>query len=142
MTTPASPLPPVRHALPDEALRGACLADRISLAVSWALRACSLSRSEVARRISADLGQVVSVNMLDGYASQARQDHRITLERFMALIAATGQHDLLGLVCAPSGAAAVPDRYVDLIELQLIEARLLALAEARRAALDPGKLAS
>jgi hypothetical protein len=75
-----------RHKIPDGAARAATLTDRISLAVAWALKSCDLPREEVACRMSAHLVHVVSVNILHGYAAQSKLDHRITLERFMALI--------------------------------------------------------
>ncbi len=59
--------------------------------------------------------------MLDAYASEARTDHRIPLERFIALIEVTGCLDLLGLVTEPFDHVVVPERYGAIIELHLIE---------------------
>ena len=128
-------LPVVRLAMPEGAARAPSMGERISLAVSWALRRCDLPRAEIAVRISDLLGERVSPHMLDGYASQSRLDHRITLERFIALVEVTGARELLGFVCAPFGVAAVPAEYAELIELDLIEAELLAVQDRRRAAL-------
>ena len=140
--TPAISQPVAQHVMPSDIARATSLADRISLAVAWALRTCPLSREEVALRMSRALGQVVSVHMLAGYASQAREDHRITLERFIALVEATGRLELLGFVCGPFGAAAVPASHVELIELELIEAELRAIADRRREAVDRRRIAS
>lgn len=38
-----------------------------------------------------NLSEEISKNMLDAYAIEAREDHKITLERGVALIVSTGQ---------------------------------------------------
>ena len=102
-------------------VRGSRMASRISQAVSLALRDCDRSRAEVARVMSADLGYPVSEATLDAYASEAKEAHKITLERFIALIEATGCHDLLGFVAEIFGFACVPQKYAEIIELHQIE---------------------
>lgn len=103
------------------AVRGNRMASRISQAVSLALKNCDRSRAEVARIMSADLGYTISETTLDAYASEAKETHKITLERFIALIEATGCHDLLGFVAEIFDHACVPQRFADLIELHQIE---------------------
>ena len=66
--------------------------------------------------------------MLDQYASPARKDHKITLERFIALVAVTDCHDLLGFVASFSDFAVVPEEYLADIKIAKTEA-LIADAE-------------
>lgn len=98
-----------------EVTQGGTLDGKISRAVSHALRTTSIRREAVASQMSEYLGQTVTENMLDQYASSARKDHKITLERFIALVAVTGCHDLLGFVAGFSDFAVVPSEYLDVI---------------------------
>lgn len=102
-------------------LNGNRLGSKISRAVALALKECGKSRAEVAARMSEELGYAVSADMLDAYASEAKEGHRITLERFIALITATGCLDLLGFVAGLFDHVMVHGRYASLIELHLIE---------------------
>lgn len=105
----------------EELAPGGRIAARISRAVALALKECGKSRAEIARAMSDELGASVSEAMLDAYASQAKEGHRITLERFIALAQATGCVDLIGFVAGFFGQVVVPERYAALIELHLIE---------------------
>ncbi|WP_319774442.1 hypothetical protein [Breoghania sp.] len=102
-------------------VRGNRMANRISQAVSIALRGSQLSRADIAARMSDELGYQVSEATLDAYASEAKETHKITLERFIALIEVTGCHDLLGFIAEFFGFRVVPQKYADLIELHLLE---------------------
>lgn len=102
-------------------LPGNRIASRISRAVALALRDCGKTRAEVAALMSAELGYPVSEATLDAYASEAKETHKISLERFVALIMATGCNDLLGFVAAFFDHVVVPERFASLIELHLIE---------------------
>lgn len=102
-------------------LAGNRLGSKISRAVALALKECGKSRIEVAARMSEELGYAVSVDMLDAYASEAKESHRITLERFVALVTATGCLNLLGFVAGLFDHVVVPDRYGAIIELHLLE---------------------
>ncbi|WP_163266511.1 hypothetical protein [Chelativorans alearense] len=113
--------PQVAVGFAKDQLPGNRLASRISRAVALALKDCSLSRAEVAARMSDELGYPVSESMLDAYASEAKEGHKITLERFIALVEATGCHDLLGFVAELYGYVVVPERYASLIELHLLD---------------------
>lgn len=104
-----------------EQLAGNRLGSKISRAVALALRECGKPRADIAARMSEELGYPVSVDMLDAYASEAKESHRITLERYVALVTATGCLDLLGFVAALFDHLVVPDKYVAIIELHLLE---------------------
>lgn len=113
------------------------LQNRIARIVSRALRDArddrGLSRAEVASRMSNELGRSVSDDTLDKWASEASEAHRIPLDAFIALIAATGATELLGFVPGLSGFVVVPKRYKAYIDLQLLDEHEaeLALHKAR-----------
>lgn len=125
--------PQVAVTLPGDAPRGGTLGGRIARALSQAMANSSLSREEIASAMTEYLGELVTKNMLDAYASQAREEHRISLERFIALVEVTGATGLLGFVAEAFGMVVVPAKYADLIELHFIDEQLQTL-EARRAA--------
>ena len=83
--------------------------------------------------MTAELGRSVSSDILDKWASEASEDHRIPLDAFIALVAATGANELLGFVPGLSGFVVVPKRYKAFIDLQLLEEheRELAVHKAR-----------
>lgn len=98
-------------------IRGGTLAARISRAVSVALRDAGVSRRTIAARMTVFLGEAVSAAMLDAYASVARDAHRISLPRFLALVHATGDRRLLELLAEPMEWAVIERRHLPLIEL-------------------------
>lgn len=116
-----------------EQLAGNRLGSKISRAVALALKDCGKTRAEIAQQMSEELGYAVSADMLDAYASEAKESHRITLERFVALITVTGCLDLLGFVVGLFGHVVVPERYASLIELHLIEEHEREVARRKQA---------
>ncbi|MFG1318041.1 hypothetical protein [Xanthobacter autotrophicus] len=92
------------------------------------------SREQVAEAMGAFLGRSISKATLDTWASPARCSNRIPLDAFVALIEATGDHDLLGFLPGQHGYVVVPEKYADLIELHLIEEKEAEIAR-RKAAL-------
>lgn len=118
----------------DASVRAATIHGRISRAISAALKECGAERAEIARRMSAFLGETVTTNMLNAYASQAREDHAINLPRFMALLAATGDRRLLQVLAEDLGWAVIEKKHLPLIELAAVQDRLSEL-EAHRALL-------
>lgn len=102
-------------------IRGNRLASQISQAVALALKQSDLSRAEIAAGMSAELGYQISENMLANYASEGAESHRITLERFIALIEVTGCIDLLGFVAGRFDRVVVDRRYQALINVHLAE---------------------
>ncbi len=117
----------------EHAVRAATIEARIARAVSAAMKDSKLSRDEIADRMAEFLGAPVPKNMLDAYASQAREDHVISLPRFLALIHATGDQRLLQTFADMFGWAVVPARFVHLIELASARAREDEMKRARRA---------
>lgn len=122
----------------DVAGRGS-LGNRIARLISRAMRDAkdenaNLGRAEIAARMTESLGRSVTAAILDKWASEAAEEHRIPLDAFVALIEATGQHRLLGFLPSLFGFAVVPSRYVDMIELQQLQEHEEAVA-ARKAVL-------
>ncbi|MBS3961462.1 MAG: hypothetical protein KGZ61_06480 [Sandarakinorhabdus sp.] len=65
------------------------------------------SRAEIAGHVSAMLGDDVSKNMLDAYASEGRDDHNVSAARWLAMIAATQRFDILDAIISRIGARAL-----------------------------------
>lgn len=116
------PEPVVRFA--EERVRASTLSGRISRAVAEGLKdsaAGGVDRGEVARRMSSFLGEEVSLNMVNAYASQAREDHVISLPRFLALLHATQDRRLLELLLEPFGWSVIERKFLPLIELAAVQ---------------------
>jgi len=125
--------PEVVRAFDPAMVRGGTLAARIARAVSVALHDCHMDREDVARRMSIYLGARVSKAMLDAYASAAREDHAISLPRFMALIDATGDRRLLELLAEGFGWAVIERRHLPLIDMAAVTEQMDELAKRRDA---------
>jgi len=108
---------------PEEQVRAATFAARLSRAVAAALHDAEDCRETIAARMSAFLGERVSPAMLDAYASQAREDHKISVPRFLALLHATRDRRLLELLAEPMGWAVIERRHLPLIEVAAIRER-------------------
>lgn len=78
---------------------------QISRAVSTMLKEDPRSREVIAAEMSVLLDEEVSRHMLDAYASPAREEHKVIMSRFLALVAVTGRHDLLDTLLREIGAA-------------------------------------
>ena len=105
-------------------VRAATVAHLICRAVSAALRDADQSRSDIAKRMSDFLGgEPLTVNMLNAYASPARQDHSISMVRFIALLHATKDRRLLELLAEPLGWAVIERKYLPLIDLAAVTER-------------------
>ena len=103
------------------AFPGSRLASRISRAIARAMGDCGKTRPEIAALMSERLGQKVTGTMLEAYASEAKTGNNITVERFVALIHATGKTELLGFLAEGFDMAVIPKRFENVIELALIE---------------------
>lgn len=92
-------------------------------AVSVILRGDLRTRFEIAGAMSALLDDEVTKLMLDAYASEAREGHRISFDRFLALVAATGRYDVLGQLLRQIGAQLLVGEEVYLAEIGHLEAQ-------------------
>lgn len=113
------PPQPVQAFEPDR-VRAVSLNGQIARAVAAALKECGMPREEVARRMGDFLGDKVSTNMLDAYASQARTEHPISLPRYLALTHATRDQRLLELFAQMFGWSVIDRKYLPMIELAAV----------------------
>ncbi len=104
----------------EQSVRAVTIAGKVCRAVAQTLKESALSRQEIARRMSAYLGEDVSVNMLNAYASEARETHVINTVRFIALLHATGDRRLLEIVAEIFGWVVIEKKFLPLIELAAI----------------------
>lgn len=101
----------------EQMVRAATISGKIALAVSRILADVKvrekepLEREDVARRMGEFLGEEVSKNMLDAYASQSREDHKISVPRAVALMHATDDYRLLTLLAEELGLTVIPRKY-------------------------------
>lgn len=112
-------------------IRGSRIASQISQVVAAALK--GHDREVVAQRMSAELGYPISKLMLDNYASERAEAHKISLERFIALIEATDCVDALDFIASRLGHIVVPERFGAIIEMNLIEQHEAELARHKQA---------
>lgn len=77
---------------------------RIAGTVATILNSDQRTRSVLAAEMSDLLDEHVSKEMLDAYASPAREGHKVPMSRFLALVAVTGRHDLLDPLMREIGA--------------------------------------
>lgn len=109
----------------DVAGRGA-LENKIARSISRALKDAKdtgNSRANVAKAMSDYLGRAISEDMVNKWASEASDSNRIPLDAFIALVDATGIHDLFGLVVGSFGYVAVPDKYASIVTLHIARER-------------------
>lgn len=101
----------------EELVRAATLGSKVSKAVAQSLHDARvreenpLDREHVAEAMSAYLGDDVPKNTLDAYASQARETHNISVIRAMALMNATSDFRLLGMIAEELGLTVIPRKY-------------------------------
>jgi hypothetical protein len=112
--------PPQPERFDEPKVRAASVGARISRAVAAALADCDLSREEIAQQLGAYLGEAVSPNVLNAYASQAREGHKIAACRLLALVHVTGDRRLLELLAEPFGWTVIERRFLKMIELAAV----------------------
>jgi len=101
----------------NRSVRAATLGSEIAMALSEILKSATsadggkLEREDVARRMGDYLGKNVSPNVLNAYASQAREGHNITVARLCALMHATGDFRLLKLLAEKFDLTLIPRKY-------------------------------
>jgi len=105
----------------DHLVRAATIRAQVCRATAAALNDCKRPREEIAQRMSDFLGERVSKAMLDAYASQAREDHALSLPRFVALLHVTQDRRLLELIAEMFGWSVVERRHLPLIELAALQ---------------------
>ncbi|WP_417846982.1 DNA transposition protein [Thalassospira povalilytica] len=104
-----------------ERVRASSFSQRISRAVSEVLKDCGKSREDIAAAMTEYAGEEVTKNMLDAYASMARESHTINLERAFALLHATGDARIFGMELERFDLAVIPERYLGAVDDAMIE---------------------
>lgn len=104
----------------------------LASAVGVMLKGDPRTRADVAGAVSELLGETVSKQMLDAYASEARGAHNISAARFLTLVAATQRYDVLDAVCRRIGCKILVGEQVHLAELGDIIAQLRSLEDRKR----------
>lgn len=105
-----------------ERVRAASLGKTLSKAISEVLKSHGGSRADVARKMSDYLDEQVGENILNAYASEARDEHIINIVRFIALIHVTRDRRPLELIASMFGWSVVEQRHLPAIEMaELLE---------------------
>lgn len=104
----------------------------ICRSVSEILKGDDRPREFISAEMSLLLDEEVSKAMLDAYASQAREDHKVPMSRFMALIAVTKRHDVLDRLMREIGAAVLVGEEVQTARIGQIDAQIARLNEERK----------
>ncbi len=97
-------------------IRAADAKAKWAIAVSLALKSCKMSREEIARQMGEYLGEKISVDALNAYASQGKDTHIINAVRLEALLRVTDCKDLANTFVDVINCRAVPKDYVPHIE--------------------------
>jgi hypothetical protein len=116
------------------------LEQRISRCVGAMLNSDSRPRELLAAEMSILLDEEVSRAMLDAYSSPARDQHKVPMSRFLALVAVTQRHDLLDPLMREIGAALLIGEEVKTARLGQIERAMAMLEEERRKFRPPRRL--
>lgn len=103
--------PPLVQAFSPTQVRAATRRAAHSKSVATVLRDCDQPREAVAEAMAAYLEEPIGKSALDGYASEAREDHVINVVRLEGLIHATTDIRPLQLMAEPFGYIVVPKRY-------------------------------
>ena len=112
-------------------IRGSRIASQISQVVAAALK--GHDREVIAERMSAELGYPISKLMLDNYASERAEAHKISLERFIALIEATDCVDAMAFIAERFDQVVVPVKYAAIIKKNQLEEHKKKLARYEQA---------
>ena len=110
---------PVVARYAEEQVRAATMAARMARAVTATLKAAG-DRAKVAGDMSKYLGERVTENMLNQYASQANAQHTIPAHRLIALAIVTGDARLINALLTDTGLIAVEAKYEQLIDREVL----------------------
>lgn len=115
-----------------EAADLAGLEQRISRAVARALKDDERARETIAAEMSVLLDEEVSAHMLNAYASPAREEHKVPMSRFWALIAVTDRFELLNTLLREIGAALLVGEEIHTARLGHIDRQIARLQAERK----------
>ena len=115
-------------------VRAASLRARIAKAVAETLKAAPMPREQIADKMSDWLGEAVGKNMLDAYASEAREEQTISVLRLAALIHVTGDARLLQLIAEMFGHSVIDEKYLTWVEVGQLADKKVSIDRAFEAA--------
>jgi desulfoferrodoxin (superoxide reductase-like protein) len=102
----------------DEAItRAGTLRSAVARAVSASMKDSGKTRSQLASEMTDSLGEEVTENMLNAYASEARESHTIPYVRLVALAQVTGDARLLQIGAEQIGHVVADLRYMEWIKV-------------------------
>lgn len=105
-------LPEPMPAFKKEEIRAGTVEGKIAKGISGTLKEDSRSREEIAEEMSIWLSdEKMTKNMLDAYASFAREEYKITLARFWALTVTTGDVRILQEIAKDAGYMVIKEQY-------------------------------
>lgn len=81
-------------------------------------------RQAIAKAMSQLMGERVSKEMLDAYASEARDEHNISAARWWALVAATGRYDIADAIAKEAGARIISGEEIVVTEIGHLQAEI------------------
>lgn len=110
-----------------EVVRAASLRATLAKGVGAALKESDKGREVIASEMGDYLGEIVPKSMLDAYASESREEHVISMVRFLALVHATRDFRLLQMLAEPFGMAVVEARYLPAIRQAVIDDKIAEL---------------
>ena len=129
--------PKVEARLEEERVRAATLAGKVCRVLAEALKVDGRSREDIAAEVSEFLGEEISRDSLDAWASEARERNNVAAYRLIALVKVLGAPAILNELLADTDMLVVDRKYKALIERELAletRARLDRFIEAQDAA--------
>lgn len=105
---------------------------QICRAAGTILNSDTRPRELIAAEMSVLLDEEVSKAMLDSYSSPAREDHRVPMSRFFALVQVTGRHDVLDQLTRVIGAGLLVGQEVHTARLGHIDQHIAQLQAERK----------
>lgn len=102
-----------------ERVRAVRCSARVKRAVAEAIKDSGRSRDVIAELMSQELGERVTVGMLDQYTSTANESHNIPAHRLVALFSVTADVRLINALLADTSVIAVDAKYEALIRREM-----------------------
>lgn len=112
-----TPPEPIVQRYDENRVRAVSFKQKVARAISETLSEADQPRGELAKQMSEILGEKVTVNMLNAYASPSRDDHNISYVRLIALVQVTGDARLLQIGADLCSHLVVDNKYVEWVEL-------------------------
>jgi hypothetical protein len=101
-------------------IRAASLGAKLCRGLKQSLRECGMTRSQVAERMSAYLGETITEPMLNSYVSEAMDAHVVNTVRFVGFLAVTGDPRPLNALLEDLGLVVIERRYLPWIEVGML----------------------